>query len=202
MTAYLSLYRLEISAGETARWPDGVGAALIHSGDTSVQGEAVFIERSTPLVTAQTDAVLLCFMLSQTKGQGPTCLESRAIDVVAPFLFRLDEVAFPPGAQAYRHVHPGPGFRHLRWGVLHLVADDHSFDAHPGDTWFEAAHSPVRATATEDADETRFVRCMILPVDYEGKPTITILDPQDADRPKRQTTHRHVDRILDQVDAG
>lgn len=123
-------------------------------------------------------------------------LASEQIDVTFPCLLRLDEVAFPPGAQAYRHVHPGPGFRHLRWGALHLDADDHEFDATPGFTWFEAANSPVRATASSDATETRFVRCMILPVDYEGKPTIQILDPRDADRPKKQVTYRHVDTVL------
>ena len=201
MHAYLSLYRLDFAAGETKSWPEGIGAALVAEG-TLASGDHIFIGQGTPQPTAITQAVVLCFMLTKTQGTGKNCLESQVVEVPEPFLLRLDEVAFPPGAQAYRHVHPGPGFRHLLRGQLRLEADDHSFDAKVGDTWFEAANSPVRATATASEPETRFVRCMILPPHFQGRPTISILDPRDAERPKRQTTHRHVDRILDHFDAG
>jgi quercetin dioxygenase-like cupin family protein len=115
-----------------------------------------------------------------------------------PVLLRLDQVSFPPGAVAYRHVHAGPGIRYLDRGALHLQADDHAFDAALGDSWFEDANSPVRATA---AVESRFLRFMALPVEYAGKPSIKILSAEDAALPRRQTTHRFLERIV-QLDAG
>ncbi|WP_133175980.1 hypothetical protein [Yoonia sediminilitoris] len=92
-------------------------------------------------------------------------IASEWISVDFTCVVRLVEVAFPPGTVAYSHVHAGAGFGHLRWGYLQLEADDHAFEAHRGDTWFEAANSLVQATATLHAEETRFALCMEIPPD-------------------------------------
>ena len=200
----LSLYRVVLEPNARSQIPgSGIAAILAHEGALSVDGETfetgeggVAPAGADIAAIGRNSATALIFVLSdQPPASG--VLKTEWIETDLPCLLRLDEVAFPPGAQAYRHVHPGAGFRHLRRGQLHLEADDHAFDAYPGDTWFEATNSPVRATASDEVSETRFVRCMVLPPEFEGKPTINILDPKDAARPKRQVTHRHVDHRLE-----
>lgn len=201
---FLSLYRFELSPGQSAQMPGaGLAAVLAHHGTLSVGGETVGSGAATRApgqaeVSAQgaDRATALVFVLSDRPAEAGALLSER-LEVSVPCLLRLDEVAFPPGAVAYRHVHAGAGLRHLRWGHLVLEADDHAFEAHPGDTWFEGAGSPVRATATQDAPETRFARCMVIPPDYAGQPTIQILDPVDAARERRQVTHRHIDHLIE-----
>ena len=109
---------------------------------------------------------------------------------------RLDQVTFPPGAVAYRHVHAGSGFRYLTVGQLEVASDHHIETAVPGDSWFEPAQSPVRATASLDHLTTSFVRFMVLPVAFEGRPSIQILDPSEAAMPRLQQTYRHFEHIL------
>ncbi|WP_371155811.1 cupin domain-containing protein [Jannaschia sp. 2305UL9-9] len=135
----------------------------------------------------------LSFVLTREPLFGPVLHQSQITLPAGPVLLRLDEVFFPPGAIAYRHVHPGPGIRHLVRGRLHLQADDHAFEAAPGDSWFEDANSPVRATALE---QSSFVRFMVLPPEFAGKSTLTILSDEDRARPRRQQTHRHVDALI------
>jgi quercetin dioxygenase-like cupin family protein len=102
------------------------------------------------------------------------------------WVVRLDRVDFPPGGVAYRHVHPGPGIRYLLHGELTIDRGDgapHTYRA--GDAWFEGAGEPVLATAST-AEETAFVRVLLLPAEWAGKRTIRYLDPADVDRPKLQ----------------
>ena len=128
-------------------------------------------------------------------------LETHIVTVPdGPVLMRVDQVTFPPGAIAYRHVHAGAGIRLLDRGELHLSADDHDFVRHPGESWFEAANSPVKAVASK-AIGARFIRFMAVPPELAGKSTIRILDPADAERPRLQATHRFFERML-HVDAG
>lgn len=148
-----------------------------------------------------TDAEWLRFAL-ETSAPGDDALRAELLDIASgPALLRLDQVTFPPGAIAYRHVHPGPGIRVLMDGRLHLQADDHAFETTPGDHWFEGAGSPVRATAAQDLPVSRFTRFMVLPPRFEGRPSIDILDAADRDRPRLQQTHRFADRLV-QLDAG
>lgn len=206
MNLHLSLHCLSLDPGASHRMPAGVCVMRVTDGTVEVAGNAVasghglrLPEGAALINPGDASATAIAVLLSEAPVDGA---ESRPIDVTFPCLLRLDEVAFPPGAIAYRHVHPGPGFRHLLSGSLHLQADDHGFNAAPGQTWFEPANSPVRATASEAAPETRFVRAMILPPEYRGSPTIQILDPFDRALPKQQVTHRHVDDILTQVSSG
>lgn len=193
----LSMLHLTLPPDQTQPLPCSCGAGFVLSGscDAAKMGEGWLIQPAQSVTAGADGAVLLIFALGARTGQ-PKAQETLDLPK-GPALLRLDEVAFPPDAVAYRHVHPGPGFRYLRHGQLHLQADDHGFTAQADDHWFEAANSPVRATASANHPETRFVRCMILPPQFQGQPTIQILDASDAQRPKRQTTHRHVDHLLD-----
>lgn len=206
-TITASLLRLE--AGARAAGPGGPGAALVEAGRLGAEGAAagpgagLFLPAGCTLeAEARTEALVFCL------GAPPPGAELLASERAAlpgpPWLLRLDEVSFPPGAVAWRHVHPGPGFRVLRRGALRLEADGHGFEAAPGTAWFEPAGSPVRATASPDHPETRFVRFMVLPPSFRGRPTIRILDPAEAALPKRQSTLRHIDEIVAQApqDAG
>ena len=112
-----------------------------------------------------------------------------------PALLRLDEVAFPQGAIAYRHIHPGPGIRTLVQGGLRIISDHGVQIMAPGDGWFEDANAAVRAENTQDG-VSRFVRAMILPVALIGKPSIQILSDEDLGQPRLQVTHRHIDHVF------
>lgn len=113
----------------------------------------------------------------------------------AACLLRLDQVIFPPGAVAYRHVHAGDGIRFLVSGSLQVKGDTEQSVATPGHAWFEAANTPVRAEASKTEAQTSFVRFMVLPSVYVGKPTIRILDEAEAQLPRKQVTHRHFDEL-------
>ena len=110
-------------------------------------------------------------------------------------LLRLDQVTFPPGGVAYRHIHPGAGIRFLVDGKLKILSDTHQEVAEQGHAWFEPAQSPVRAEADVNADTTSFIRFMVLPAVYLGKPTIQILDKEEQTLPRVQVTDRHVDML-------
>lgn len=212
MPNHLSVTRRSLAPGEQATAPGGPAAVFVLEGTCRVAtnelatGEAALLMPGASFTNQSAKLVTVLIFALTAGGPVAEALACEEIaDVGIPCLLRLDEVSFPPGAVAWRHVHPGPGFRVLRRGALHLEADDHTFDAAPGDVWFEAANSPVRATASQEHPETRFVRFMVLPPKYLGKPTIRILDPDDAARPKRQTTLRHLDEIVGapfQDDAG
>ncbi|MEM9027844.1 MAG: hypothetical protein AAGC70_05700 [Pseudomonadota bacterium] len=110
-------------------------------------------------------------------------------------ILRLDRVTFPPGAVAYRHVHSGPGIRYLTMGALDIQSDAAMHRMRPGNAWFEDADSPVRATA--DAHSvSEFVRVLLLPDSYLGRPTLKRLNPEDFDKPTLQTNHRYFDTPL------
>lgn len=196
-----SIRRLSLKPGQSER-VERLSTVFIDAGEAQLGTERLvdtgaLVERPMTLTAAQTACEPIVFTLSKDEPTLPV-LASEVIEIDAlPFLLRLDEVSFPPDAIAYRHTHPGPGFRLLRRGVLRLESDDHTIEAAQGDFWYEAANSPVRATPQGGHPETRFVRCMALPAEYQGKPTLTYSDPADARRPMLQTNHRHVDALIE-----
>ena len=100
-------------------------------------------------------------------------------------LLRCDRVDFPPGAVAYRHVHPGPGVRRLLFGELTVTTAGVTATHRAGDCWFESGPESVYAEASA-TQATAFVRVMLLPAKWAGRRTIRYTDPADADRPARQ----------------
>jgi Cupin domain len=102
------------------------------------------------------------------------------------WIARLDRVDFPPGGVAYRHVHPGPGIRHLVRGELTIDRGDGEARTYrAGEAWFEGADDPVLATASP-TEETAFVRVLVLPAQWAGKRTIRYVDPADEGKPRLQ----------------
>ena len=107
------------------------------------------------------------------------------LDDARQWLMRCDRVDFPPGAIAYRHTHPGPGIRRLLFGELTITTGGTTTTYRAGGAWFESGPEPVYAESSA-AEESAFVRVMLLPAEWAGRRTIRYTDPADADRHARQ----------------
>ena len=188
------------------------GALWVEQGTSSVNGALIgsgvgaYLRTGDRIKAApDSNARLVQFWLSRTmpkNDDASSTLLSKQITINSDkVLLRLDEVKFPPGATAFRHIHPGAGIRYLSHGQLEIISDDHRETAEAGHIWFEPANSPVRAVASMNYPSTSFVRFMVLPVEYAGKSTIQILNADDAAKPRLQVTHRHFDKIV-QVAPG
>ena len=110
-------------------------------------------------------------------------------------LLRCDRVDFPPGGVAYLHTHPGPGLRVLLKGSIRIETQGASHEYAPFEWWYETGPDPVFAAASTSED-TSFVRVMVLPAEWEGKRTITYVDPADADKPKLQSARVYLEYRL------
>lgn len=188
----------QIATPFTAAWPEA--GQLLWRGEKLDLANGTLLEGPGPLSADDDGGTLLRFTVATTSDTalGPgTVLETRSVTADSSnVLLRLDSVTFPPGATAWRHVHPGPGFRFLLKGALRLESDDHVQDVAAGDCWFEDANSPVRATASTDHPETVFIRLMVLPLEYKGRRTIRILSEEDRNRERRQTTRTFFDAAV------
>lgn len=146
---------------------------------------------------AAVEGLALVWQLDETPEEAEGALLSRRVhlDPFARWILRCDRVDFPPGGVAYRHTHPGPGIRRLLFGSIRIDADGHVADYGPSDAWFESGPSPVHATASA-TEASAFVRVMVLPAEWEGKRTISYVDPADAEKPKLQSAHVYFDRVI------
>ncbi len=99
------------------------------------------------------------------------------------WLFRLDQITSAAGRIADRHQHPGPGIRCLVEGTFNAEQAGHSARGlYPGDAWWETGPDTVVAWGSMQM-HARFLRGMILPVEWEGKVTGTWLSPAATRRP-------------------
>jgi quercetin dioxygenase-like cupin family protein len=128
----------------------------------------------------------LVWKLEEQAADGGEKLAARVeLDPGSDWLLRCDRVDFPPGGIAHRHTHPGPGIRCLLHGSIRIESGGETHAYHPLEPWFEAGPEPVLAVASE-AEETAFVRAMLVPREWAGKRTIRYVDPADDDKPKLQ----------------
>ena len=127
----------------------------------------------------------LVWKLEEQSGAGEKLAAPVALDADTEWLLRCDRVDFPAGGVAYRHTHPGPGIRCLLQGSIRIESggETHVYEAR--EAWFESGAEPVLAVASE-AEETAFVRTMLVPREWAGKRTISYVDPADEDKPKLQ----------------
>ncbi len=87
------------------------------------------------------------------------------------WLFRLDRIMTPPGGVADRHQHPGPGSRCLLEGTFNVQqAGESARDLAPGDAWWETGYDTVIAWSSPQMG-AKFMRAMVLPVEWQGKVT-------------------------------
>jgi hypothetical protein len=108
------------------------------------------------------------------------------------WLFRLDQITSAAGRIADRHQHPGPGIRCLLEGTFNAEQAGHAArQLYPGDAWWETGPDTVVAWGSKQM-HAKFLRGMVLPVEWEGKVTGTWLDS-----PRRASNWRLlVDKIV------
>jgi hypothetical protein len=108
-------------------------------------------------------------------------------------LFRLDQIISAAGRIADRHQHPGPGIRCLVEGTFNVQQDAESIrDAAPGDAWWETGSDTVIARGSPQM-AARFLRGMVLPVEWEGRVTGTWLS---GHTPPRGNWKLYLDRVI------
>ena len=122
-----------------------------------------------------------------------TSIESRmlldsemTLDDSDGYLLRGDKVELPPGGIAYTHTHQGGGTRCLLKGAFNVDVEGETKSIAPYEAWFERGPDPVYAWAPDD-EPGHFVRVMILPRRLKGQSSISYVNDEDRDKPKRQT---------------
>jgi hypothetical protein len=109
------------------------------------------------------------------------------------WLLRLDQITSAAGRIADRHQHPGPGIRCLIEGTFNVQQDAESHrDLAPGDAWWETGSDIVVAWSSRQM-AAKFMRGMVLPVEWEGKVTGTWLS---GVTPPRGNWKLYIDRII------
>jgi quercetin dioxygenase-like cupin family protein len=155
--------------------------------ETSGGNFAVYdVDRDTAFFgAASVSGRALVWRLEKQTGAGEKLAAPVALDPDKEWLLRCDRVDFPAGGVAYRHTHPGPGIRCLLHGSIRIESGGEAHVYQALDPWFESGPDPVLAVASE-AEETAFVRAMLVPREWAGKRTISYVDPADEDKPKLQ----------------
>jgi hypothetical protein len=110
------------------------------------------------------------------------------------WLFRLDQITSAAGRIADRHQHPGPGIRCLLEGAFNVQSEESVRDLAPGDAWWETGPDTVVAWGSTQM-AARFLRGMVLPVEWEGKATGTWLSGEAA-RPRPGNWRLLVDKVI------
>jgi hypothetical protein len=109
------------------------------------------------------------------------------------WLFRLDQITSAAGRIADRHQHPGPGIRCLLEGAFNVQqAAESARDLGPGDAWWETGTDTVVAWSSRQM-AAKFLRGMVLPVEWEGKVTGTWLS---GHLPPPGNWKLHLDRVI------
>ena len=126
----------------------------------------------------------LVWRLEEQGGVGEKLAAPVALDPNTEWLLRCDRVDFrPEGSRTGTRIpapDPVPAARvdphRERW-------PDPWYEAL--EPWFEAGPEPVLAVASA-AEETAFVRAMLVPLEWAGRRTISYVDPADEEKPKLQ----------------
>jgi hypothetical protein len=85
--------------------------------------------------------------------------------------------------------------RVLLQGHIRIDTQGGSHEYGPFEWWYETGPDPVFAAASE-SEPTAFVRVLVLPSEWEGKRTITYVDPADAEKPRLQTARVYLEHRL------
>jgi hypothetical protein len=109
------------------------------------------------------------------------------------WLFRLDQITSAAGRIADRHQHPGPVIRCLLEGTFNVQSVESGRDYMPGDAWYETGPDTVVAWGARTMP-SRFLRGLILPVEWEGKVTGTWL--AETARPRPGNWRLLVDKVI------
>jgi hypothetical protein len=111
------------------------------------------------------------------------------------WLMRCDTVSFPPGGEAFTHLHQGPGIRITLDGEITIETEGAERTYRPGEAWAEKGVLPVYASTTEDSSTT-FVRCFLLPRQAKGVSSLRIVRPEDRAKVNTQSYRVLAERIM------
>lgn len=111
------------------------------------------------------------------------------------WLMRCDTVTFPPGGEAFTHLHQGPGIRVTRDGEISIETEGATQTYGPGEAWAEKGVLPVHASTTTAASTT-FVRCFLLPGQNRRASSLRIVNPEDRARVNTQKYRVLAERIM------
>jgi hypothetical protein len=189
----LNLYHDQIGVDGAAASPLAPAHRLLYvrhgradiNGQTITAGEAIHCDGPLALKSAGEWSQVWRWELASpnaapqlVEGQGvlsslrmSRVIMSLAMPAGSRWLFRLDQITTGAGRVADRHQHPGPGIRCLLEGTFNVQQDAESYrDLLPGDPWWETGADTVVAWSSKQM-AARFLRGMVLPVEWEGKVT-------------------------------
>jgi hypothetical protein len=182
MAVYLQVVELhgvaELPPATRALYDVRANTARFSTGDTLVSDEG---HLSVDLVT---EGHHLSFELVDEPAPGALMARELALPA-GEYLLRCDRVDFPPGGEAFLHTHQGPGIRVLLFGSIRIETQGATHSYAPNEPWFESGPDPVYA-ATHADEPSAFVRCMVLPRELQGSPSIRYVRDEDRERPKSQ----------------
>jgi quercetin dioxygenase-like cupin family protein len=185
------------------------GMATVRAGDaaTTLSPNSAFFSTKDIDVTAGADGCRLLRYEVLPKGaadilasgDGVTSIHKTSAEIeLTPgdgYLLRCDRVDIPPSGIAYTHVHQGPGIRCLLEGGFTVETGGKTHHIAAGEPWFEAGPVPVLAYAPDDKPGN-FSRVMILPRALKGKSSISYVNEEDKEKPKRQRYTIFLDEFI------
>lgn len=215
----LRLYGDSLAAGATlavplpaavrAVCPLSGSVDITHSGTTVTveAGKAWLGSGETMIAARQAPASLLRYELV---GPDPADMPATGANVASrlelsagvslasgtDFLLRCDRVLIPPSGIAYLHTHQGPGIRYLLDGRLTVETGGETHEIARGGSWFESGPEPVLARAPDD-QPGEFCRVMILPRALLGRSSISYVNEEDRNKPKRQQYTILLDQFIE-----
>ena len=180
------------------------GKASIHAGDAAVELEAdtgTFAQGGTRITGAGT---LWIYEVGRhgraffTHPDVSVVLSRRfSLDSSPKRLLRADRIESTSGSATPRHGHRGPGMRRLIKGRLLAEIGDNFERIDAGHAWFETGTDPVIGTNI-DADNSAFVRVMVLPIELEGgKSSFVPTTAEDAAKPRAVINRLFGELVID-----
>ncbi|NKB22671.1 MAG: hypothetical protein GKS01_19455 [Alphaproteobacteria bacterium] len=115
-------------------------------------------------------------------------IENLEINPGSEWILRCQTVDFPPETTVEMHAHDGAGIRCLEFGEINFThLDGMKNTVLPGDAWYEEAFHYLHAL-TMKSGPSRFVRVMLVPLEYRDTSTFKYHNHDDAEETRRQTT--------------
>jgi len=115
-------------------------------------------------------------------------VENLEIKPGSAWLLRCQSVDFPPETTVDMHAHHGAGIRCLAFGEINFThLDGMKNTVRPGDAWYEEAFHYLHAV-TMKSGPSRFVRVMLVPLEYRDTSTFKYHNRDDAEKTRMQTT--------------
>jgi hypothetical protein len=173
-----------------------VGGKLLEAGDATFESDSVTLKSQSDIVELwRWD--LVAFNASEVSSSPeehqttPTLsapIENLEIGPGSEWILRCQTVDFPAETTVEMHAHDGAGIRCLEFGEINFThLDGMKNTVKPGDAWYEEAFHYLHAL-TMKSGPSRFVRVMLVPLEYRETSTFKYHTHDDAEKTRQQTT--------------